>query len=216
MKSVNIVNEEVLSILNEFKDLWWDKRNNLDQYASRYCPKEWNLDRDQFINEDYKNKIVTMGHMHEGFPETMKGWGLKWPQEIVNRNFSEKYVDLNAKFQTVLGTKHNSLCAVYPPGGYIAWHTNANASAYNVIFTWSENGDGYWKHIDPHTKEEVTIPDVPGWQCKAGYFGSYDDKPEDLVYHMASTDCWRMTIGYIFDREHVQYWKDVIEEIETP
>ena len=31
---------------------------------------------------------------------------------------------------------------------------------------------------------------------------------------MASTDCWRMTISYMFDREHKQFWEDIIEELE--
>ena len=50
---------------------------------------------------------------------------------------------------------------MYPPGGYISWHNNANASAYNLIFTWSETGDGYFKYIDGETKEEIVIKDKP-------------------------------------------------------
>ena len=122
----------------------------------------------------------------------------------------------NTKLQTLLATYNNALCTVYPPEGFISWHNNANASAYNLIFTWSETGDGYWKHIDPHTGEQVLVKDVPSWQCKAFFFGGYEDDPKDLVYHMASTDCWRMTISYIFDRHHKQFWQDIIEEIETP
>ena len=44
---------------------------------------------------------------------------------------------------------------MYPPGGYISWHNNANASAYNLVFTWSESGNGYFKYIDGETKKEI-------------------------------------------------------------
>jgi hypothetical protein len=170
-------------------------------------------------------KLLIWVLLINGFPEKLKGYSLKSVgydrhtlKEKANSNFffNKKYLELNTKLQTVLGTFHNALCVVYPPDGFIAWHNNANASAYNLIFTWSETGDGYWKHIDPNTNEEVLVPDVPGWRCKAFYFGAYKDDPKDIVYHMASTDCWRMTISYMFDRKHKDYWLDVIEEIETP
>ena len=101
--------------------------------------------------------------------------------------------------------------------GFISWHNNANASAYNLIFTWSETGDGYFKYIDGYTGDEIVIPDKKGWQCKAGYFGAYNEEPEKLVYHTASTDCWRITVSYIFNREEMSLGlqEDVIEEIKS-
>jgi hypothetical protein len=216
MRSVTIKNETVLKILNEFKDLWWEKK---DTDLKKYHLNSNDANREDYITEGYKNKIMGMGSLHNGFPEKLKGYSLK-AESIsgINRydkTISENFTILNEKLQQELGTQHNALSTVYPPGGFISWHNNANASSYNLIFTWSENGDGYWKHVDPYTGNEVLVKDVPGWQCKAFYFGSYEDDPGDLVYHMASTDCWRMTISYIFDRHHKEYWEDVIEELET-
>ena len=48
------------------------------------------------------------------------------------------------------------------PSKDISWHNNANASAYNFIFTWSEHGDGYFDYVDTSTGEVVRIPDVKG------------------------------------------------------
>ena len=132
----------------------------------------------------------------------------------ISSEYIKRYTELNNKLQIILATYNNALCTVYPPGGFISWHNNANASAYNLIFTWSETGDGYWKHIDPYTKEQIIIKDKPGWQCKAFFFGGYADDPNSLVYHAASTDCWRMTISYVFDRKHEQLQDDIIEELE--
>ena len=71
--------------------------------------------------------------------------------------------------------------------------------------------------IDGETKEEVVIQDVPGWQCKAGYFGGYDEPAHKLLYHTASTNCWRITVAWMFDREEMSLGlqEDVIEEIKS-
>ena len=216
MKSVDIKNKEILDILNEFIDLWWDKK---ETDLTKFYLGAKDANREKYISDEYKIKIMNMGSFHEGYPEKLKGYSLKLDfnnnTKLSDIEINKKYIQVNEKIQKTLSTRHNALCSVYPPGGFISWHNNANAPSYNLIFTWSENGNGYWKHVDPYTGKDVIIPDVPGWQCKAFYFGAYEDKPEDLVYHMASTDCWRMTVSYIFDRYHKQFWEDVIEEIET-
>lgn len=216
MRSVNIKNNEILNILNEFKNIWWNKRET-DLTKFKLTCEEAN--RRDYISTEYKNKIINMSSAHDGYPEKLKGYNIKLDFDN-NLKFSDTtinndYIKINEKLQQILGTRHNALCSIYPPGGFISWHNNANASSYNLIFTWSENGDGYWKHVDPYTGKDIIVPDLPGWQCKAFYFGAYEDGPENLVYHMASTDCWRMTVSYIFDRYHKQFWEDVIEEIET-
>jgi hypothetical protein len=216
MKSVNIKNKEVLEILNEFLDIWWDKKET--DLTKFYLPAK-DVNRDDYISNEYKLKIINKGSFHNGFPEKLRGYSIKIDIDgnpnLSDLEINKNYIEINEKLQALLSTKHNALCAVYPPDGFISWHNNANASAYNLIFTWSETGNGYWKHVDPYTGKDIIVQDVPGWQCKAFYFGSYEDDPKDVVYHMASTDCWRMTISYIFDRTHKQFWKDVIEEIET-
>ena len=137
--------------------------------------------------------------------------------EFIPSETLQYYNTINSEMQEKLCTKHNALCVMYPPGGYISWHNNANASAYNLVFTWSETGDGYFKYIDGETKEEIVMQDVSGWQCKASYFGAYDEPAHKLVYHTASTDCWRITVSYIFNREELSLGiqEDVIEEIKS-
>ena len=46
---------------------------------------------------------------------------------------------------------------------------------YNLVFTWSETGDGQFQYMDTKTGETVVMKDRKGWQCKAGYFGSYGE-----------------------------------------
>ena len=115
-----------------------------------------------------------------------------------------------------LGAHRKALSMVYPPGGFIGWHNNANAGGYNIIFTWSEKGDGQWEHIDPITKEHVVIPDVEGWQCKYGYYGTYDEY-DKILYHAARTNCLRSTIAFVFNSDETgkRMAEHVVEEIQT-
>lgn len=215
MLDIPINNTDILNSLNNF--LWfYENRNNKDWKVggrSKY--------RNHFVGDSHKNTIINMGRNHDGYPESgyyynfkadshNRGKGL--PKEII-----QQYNIVNTELQEKLCTKHNALCVMYPPGGYISWHNNANASAYNLIFTWSETGDGYFKYIDGETKEEIVIKDKPGWQCKASYFGAYIEPAHKLLYHTASTDCWRITVSYVFNREEMSLGvqEDIIEEIKS-
>ena len=215
MLDIPINNTDILNSLNNF--LWfYENRNNKDWKVggrSKY--------RNHFVGDSHKNTIINMGRNHDGYPESgyyynfkadshNRGKGL--PKEII-----QQYNIVNTELQEKLCTRRNALCVMYPPGGFIGWHNNANASAYNLIFTWSETGDGYFKYIDGETKEEIVIKDKPGWQCKASYFGAYIEPAHKLLYHTASTDCWRITVSYVFNREEMSLGiqEDVIEEIKS-
>ena len=220
MRSIDLKNKDVLKTLDKIKDSWVSQKDILEKYYRLWAS---DADRDEYISEEYRKKIMNMGSAHDGFPEKLKGYNLKleghddtylYKEGAGGLHISENAHKHSTTLQTILSTNKNALNVVYPPGGFISWHNNANASAYNIILTWSETGNGWWKHVDPYTNEIVTIPDKPGWQAKAFYFGAYEDSPQDIVYHAASTDCWRMTVSYIFDRHHKDYWEDVIEEME--
>ena len=217
MKDIPINNPEILETLNKW--LWfYDEREGEIAKCKIYC---YNEDRDYFTGDKHRDSIMSRGSIHNGFPETGHYYSFKTNHEGSGKNLTTKvmkyYTTINEELQVKLCTAHNGLCALYPPKGFISWHNNANAAAYNIIFTWSETGDGYFKYVDGYTGDEIVIPDKKGWQCKAGYFGAYDEEPEKLLYHSASTDCWRMTVAYMFNREEMSLGiqEDVIEEIKS-
>lgn len=165
---------------------------------------------DHYTGEEYRKKIMDMGTKHDGFPEIIYSHSFSFN----NVHLTEKGYE-NAKlitdkcaetFESIMFNfclRRNALFSVYPPGGFISWHNNANAAAYNFIFTWSETGDGWFKYWDWKTNKVIKMPDVPGWQCKAGYFGAYRDPKESWCYHAARTNCLRMTIAFTLDRSEV-------------
>lgn len=218
MKNVPIKNKEILGALNNF--LWYYE--NKDVVAKNLVLHGRPEGREQFVSEKYRDEIIAMDHAHEGYPDSCHAYALKADRlHHINQQsdqaaeFVERYSKYNQELCTLLSTRNNALTQMYPPNGYISWHNNANACAYNLIFTWSETGDGCFKYVDGHTGNEVVMQDVQGWQCKAGYFGSYHEPWYNRVYHAAETDCWRLTVSYMFDRGDMamNLQDEIIEEI---
>jgi hypothetical protein len=127
-------------------------------------------------------------------------------------------------FASHLGAHTSALLSYYPPGGFVGWHTNYDANAYQVLFTWSETGEGFFEYYDKKTDEIVKIQDVPGWQCRHYYFGAGHE--EDLhCWHAAYAGCQRITLAYKFvnngsvdnpeDAKAQQMRDMLIEEIEN-
>lgn len=225
MKNIPIKNKEILGALNNF--LWYyDNRDTIVAKNLQLHGKAEN--RSHFCGNEYRDKIVKMDEKHDGYPEDTHSYSLKADRlhhmgmemdedrsKASAAAFIERYGKYNDELCTLLCTRNNALTTMYPPNGYISWHNNANASAYNLIFTWSETGDGCFKYIDGHTGNEVVVQDAKGWQCKAGYFGAYGEPWYNRVYHAAETDCWRITVSYIFDRSDMalNLQDEIIEEI---
>lgn len=193
---VPIKNLALIDLLNDY--LYLVNDINIDEYYQLDGSLE---DRDQKTSIEYLQWQMDVGNKHQG-----NGKGCAYPVKsnhikksaVNSAYYVEKINKLNDKMSTEIAANRSVLSVVYPPGGFINWHNNANAPGYGFIFTWSETGDGYWQHVDPITKDIITIPDVPGWQCKSVYYGSYDT-PDKIVYHTASTNCWRMTQSFLLN-----------------
>jgi hypothetical protein len=111
------------------------------------------------------------------------------------------------------GSRNNAVKMLYPKGGYMGWHTNANAPGYNIILSWSEKGTGFFRYQDPITKEFVDCMDTPGWTCKVGYFGRFSE-PEKIIWHCANAaQEERVTLGYIIP--HLGMWESMCEDIQS-
>lgn len=224
IRVIPIKNKELLSILNEYS-----KTHLLDGFEKnvRLMGENQKHNRSYLCGEEYLNKIISMKQKHDGFPEHLYGYEYKPTTNetsfLLNSNkiwcvdFLKRISKINQKMMEFLCTRNNALTATYPPGGFISWHNNANAYAFNLIFTWSEKGEGDFTYVEPSTGEIIKIKDIPGWSCKAGYFGSYEE-PEKIVYHKAETDCWRTTVSFIYNKEDCSKFAqtDIVEEISNP
>ena len=208
LKHVDVKNPELLEILNQYAKLHTIAGFEENVHLNSAQHKR---QRPYYVGEKYMQEIVDQGTKHEGFPDEMVGYNFKLSEKshmiferdadpVFKRDFTHMLRDLNAKMMNFLSVKHNALAAIYPPGGFISWHNNANAPGYNLVFSYTENGTGWFDYIHPETKEVIRCQDKPGqWTCKAAYFGPYNE-PENVLYHAASSeDEWRITVSYVFD-----------------
>lgn len=220
VRNINLKNKEFLEIVDEYKDALMNIEDNGKPMVANNAPLSHKKDKpEDYLSDEYMNKIMNEGRMHSGFPVVLKGYGgLKW-QDFEERTnpakapVMEATTILNSKLIQFLSCRNNALNACYPPGGFISWHNNANAPGYNLIASWSETGEGWFDYYDLDKKERVRVPDEKGWNCKMTYFGPYHEE-DKLCYHAAYTDCYRITIAYVF-AEANDFWEEVIEDLET-
>ena len=217
MKSFDINNEIVVDLLEKWRYTYLEKYSVKDTNLIMGNPdlSQLKRDGDRFTSQEEMHRVIDMKEAHDGAAFSSYSIALK-PEHYNGddvSNYNKDYADLNWEMQSELGTHQSALSQHYPVGGFIGWHNNANASAYNLIFTWSENGDGWFKYLDPRTNKIVTMQDKKGWTLKAGYFGSYSE-PRKVMYHCAKTNCNRITLSYTTGHD-VEYWKDCVEHITT-
>jgi len=218
------LNDFALNLLS--KSEWFHKEENYNATIKGFDQYHNDKDADYYTGEEYMREIMAKNQDHDGFPEVIVSHSfgktnLKFQPNQAHRDLEvlEQIEKVNNTLQRNLCLKQNALFAVYPPGGYISWHNNANAPAYNLIFTYSETGDGWFQYYDMSKEKVITIQDKPGWQCKGGYFGAYAQPRRTWCYHAARNghSGIRMTIAYTFDRHQMSMniQDDVIEDISA-
>jgi hypothetical protein len=209
MINYEIKNGNILAILEEYRKLIiddFDVTKTSVMHGKKSSAEHW-------CSEEHRLHIMNEGTGHDGYPEMSKSYGLKSDsQTLFNKDYRERFSDITYRFSTELGIHVNALSQLYPPEGFISWHNNANAPGYNLLFTWSETGDGWFKYVDKYG-EVITLPDKKGWSLKAGYFGTYEENEE--FYHAAYTKCWRITQSFIVAREEKDFWLDCLDYIQS-
>lgn len=220
MRDIPVRNPELISILDRYVDV--RKTEGFSEHVHLNCKPEKD-NRHYWVGHDYLKDLVTGKEKQDGFPDAVYGYELGIHREghnvfersapaVFRKDLVSELATCRDQLIDFIGTcRHQALCAVYPPGGFISWHNNANAPGWNLIFTHSEDdGKGYFEYLDPTTKEIVRMTDHKGWQCKAAYFGSWKEK-DKIFYHAASTDVWRMTLSFVFSMDEAG--DDIREEI---
>ena len=196
MSEVNIRNSELLEVLNGFSDEMLSKPSYNDEKYWTF--REWqDIGKGEFYcSRDYLDECLSRDEL-VGPPDRY----FAQPISKMVREDKEMWEGFMQKvkydFASELGAHTSALLSYYPPGGFVGWHTNFDANAYQILFTWSETGDGYFRYYDKQKDEIVTIQDVPGWQCRHFYFGAGHE--EDLhCWHSAYAGCQRITLAYKF------------------
>jgi hypothetical protein len=83
-------------------------------------------------------------------------------------------------------------CFWYPNKGYMDWHTNEDNTGYRIYIVYSENGDSFFRYMDPLTEEIITSYDNPGWNMRSFKVGGYN-KP---LWHCVLSNTDRISLGF--------------------
>lgn len=161
------------------------------------------------LRDDILNKTPTI--WHKGPPEYAYSFQISNAKTINPDKFAAFEQKTKGEFPKILGSHSNALTSFYPPGGFVSWHTNWDAHCYQLLFTWSETGAGYFSYYDIESDSIVKIPDVKGWQCRHFYFGRIDE-PKHHCWHTAHTECERFTLAYKFKNESLDSPKDALAQ----
>lgn len=223
MTEVVIRNKDMLEVLNGFSEEMLSKPSyNDEKYWTYHERKDIDLGS-YYTSREYLHECLSRDNL-VGPPDRY----FAQPISKMVREDKEMWGDFMQKvkydFAAELGAHTSALLSYYPPGGFVGWHTNYDANAYQVLFTWSETGEGFFEYYDKQKDEIIKIDDVPGWQCRHYYFGAGDET--DLhCWHAAYTECQRITLAYKFvnggsvnnpeDAQARQLRDMLIEDIET-
>lgn len=219
---IKIRNKEFLATLDSIAE---DLLNTEGYHDPKYYTYDVPEDMEKgeyYCSEEYLNDCLSRSNL-VGPPDKY----FAQPIASMVRRDKEKWADYMQRvkydFAAEIGAHTSALLSYYPPGGFVGWHTNYDASAYQVLFTWSKTGDGYFRYYDLEKKEIVTLQDVPGWQARWYHFGP-ENEPHNICWHSAYAGCERITLAYKFcgygegtdtDRQAQRLRDMLIEEIEN-
>ena len=223
MTEVIIRNKNLLNKLNGFVDEFFSIDGYNDEYYHTHDGEKALSNPEYYCGHEWLDHMLLNWETHSGFPEQH----FSQPISRMATANPEKFLGLRNKvreeFTTEIGAMHAALSNYYPPGGFVGWHTNWNANCYQILFTWSKTGNGYFKYYDKQKDEIVTIQDVPGWQCRHFYFGRKDES-DHHCWHAAYAGEDRITLAYKFtngslkdpmDTQARMLRDQLIEEIES-
>lgn len=223
---VSLRNKDILKALDDIVEHFYSIPNYNDP-KYRLQSDDWDSQANPefFCSEIYLRELLDpyKQRHHAGHPEQH----MAHPVSNMVKHDAEVWSGFRDKcrvdFTTLIGAQHAALTNYYPPGGFVGWHTNWNAAAYQILFTWSKTGEGYFRYYDLKKDEVVTIEDKPGWQCRWYYFGRQDE-PDHHCWHSAYTYCDRITLAFKFDNGGIGSKQDetakilrdqCIEELES-
>lgn len=175
------------------------------------------MDPQHAISDEYLFELInSSGPWHSGMPGYIKS--KDWDQGHLHRDPDNTAISLLKsikKLGKMLMCRRSTLITCYPPGGYIGWHHNGNVPGRNILFSWSETGDGIFRLYNDKLKNFEEYPDSPGWNVKSMRFYSHIESEETgYSWHSMSTNCLRFSIGFLLTDENYFDRPDVMDVLK--
>ena len=209
MSELIIKNKAVLKMLNQISDEITSQPITKNRFRGRkttFYPEDARTDGEKYLDPKYLKKHLNDPN-HVGYPVENYGIPLSDPQEDGPDPLESVQKFVKSDFVHHLGATSDALFLYYPPGGFVGWHTNQNNSGYQIVFSWSESGDGYFQVYDKEKEEVIRYYDQPGWNCRHQLFGREE---HEHCWHSAYTRCPKITVCVLFRWREQPHKKDLI------
>lgn len=163
-------------------------------------------------SDEYLYAALKMNVREYGYPRAALGLGMDSTNNVLDWDTFATARRQVKRVGDYLGTPVNALTMIYPDNGYIGWHHNGNAPGYNILMSYSQDGDGYFSWYEPKTGEIKKIQDTPGqWTVKVGYYPNEKTETERVYWHCAATKKQRISVAFILN--HRDMWVNMIDAI---
>ena len=177
-----IINEPVLLHLKSIEKEVKFFNKELNQYYLIGKDNNFSLEG---CSDEYFNHILKLPEKYQQ-AKSFKMIMLKNYKQI-----DSKIVEL----KNYLPETYTGLGVLYNKEDYLGWHHNStNSNLYDILFTFNETGNGYFKYFDTLTKKIIKIKDKQGWSFKAGCFPKNLDK---AMWHCAYSNSLRITVARV-------------------
>lgn len=186
--------EEILDTLEQLGEYLYDLDEERMQIKNR---RENSPTWKEAICDDYLNEYRKS--IRPGPPWHQKIWDLVL--DLRTRERHKKVSELCANLGKRIGARKQALSSIYPPGGFLGWHHNADVPGRNIIFTWSKTAKGmfrYKRSVPEGKMLKYDIPDHIGWNVKSfDWFGHKEVSRTGYSWHCAGTEGLRCTIAFV-------------------
>ena len=201
MTEVVIRNKEFLKTLDGFVDDFFSRPYDDPKYTM-VSSERAKTEPEYFTSREYLDECLKGDPI--GPPAESVGNPISYMVRQDKEIWHDYMLRVKYDFASEIGAHTSALLNYYPKGGFVGWHTNWDAHCYQVLFTWSRTGNGYFRYYDKDKDEIIHIPDVAGWQCRYYYFGRIDE-PEHLCWHSAYAGEDRITLAYKFANQSLTH-----------
>jgi hypothetical protein len=89
---------------------------------------------------------------------------------------------------TLLNGKRSGL-KLYPPGGYLSWHTNSDNPGIRVYFSYAREPGCWFRYM--RDNKAVTLEDKPGWNIRV-----FPVRRDNLLWHCVWAPVERYSFGF--------------------
>lgn len=221
MSEITIRNKKFLNTLNSISDEFFSYE---DYDNPKYLARAGDINNGEFYcSREHLMEQLQRGDEHSGYPESHMGQPITHMVQEEPDKWEPFMQKVKYQFASEIGAHTSALLTFYPAGGFVGWHTNWNAHAYQILFTYSKTGDGYFSYYDKQNDKIITHQDKKGWQARHYYFGALDE-PDHHCWHSAYAGGERITLAYKFVNKGLDNPQDrgaqmmrdlLIEDIET-